>query len=317
MDGTRTHRQSRPGFKGEPANPAASPVYWGWSHQNGRMEMMDLPAYIDSFRQGYDTALQDLWSRIQTLTSALGSPGAPPYAYQSQPATQTGHGPHRGHRHWHGGQDCGCGHHGHHGHEHHGHHEHHGNDCDCHEHERGCGHDRDCRCECCIGDADIVVYAHCGEVRVVPIQIHNDTRKVREDVSVDLSEVRSSGGRTLPWQTMTSPVGPLTLEPCSTTTLELLVQINCGSDQTDGPRPQGSTDDVASADDAEQPEKALEHSNALLAVAERRRDVDGCEVGYVTIRLGGCLVRPIVVAIAALPDVCGSYRTGCSCSCCC
>jgi hypothetical protein len=41
-------------------------------------------------------------------------------------------------------------------------------------------------------------------------------------------------------------------------------------------------------------------------------DVDQCEVGYVTIRLGGCLVSPIVVAIAVLPDSCDSYQAGCS-----
>jgi hypothetical protein len=40
-------------------------------------------------------------------------------------------------------------------------------------------------------------------------------------------------------------------------------------------------------------------------------------VGYVTVRVGGCLVRPIVVAVAVLPDDCGAYTAACSCGDCC
>ncbi len=49
-------------------------------------------------------------------------------------------------------------------------------------------------------------------------------------------------------------------------------------------------------------------------LASRRfGDVDECVVGYFTVRLGGCVTRPIVVAVAALPVSCDSYRTGCAC----
>jgi hypothetical protein len=157
------------------------------------------------------------------------------------------------------------------------------------------------------------VYAHCGELRVVPIEIANDTRKVREDVTVDLSDVRSAGGRVLPWQTVLQPVGPLTLDPCSTTKLELLVHIICGDEST-------STAPVRTAG-GDKPLAKDDVAPNLLRMAARQRadfgDVDQCEVGYLTVRLGGCLVRPIVVAIAALPDACATYRAGCSCSCCC
>ena len=95
----------------------------------------------------------------------------------------------------------------------------------------------DCRCDCCIVDADYVVYARCFERRVVPIQIENDTRKVREDVTLDVSEVRSAGGRVLPWKVSVLPQSPLTLEPCSTTEIDLVVEIEC-RDTSQKPEPQ-------------------------------------------------------------------------------
>jgi hypothetical protein len=144
-------------------------------------------------------------------------------------------------------------------------------------------------------------------VRVVPVEVVNDTRKIRENVDVQVSEVRSAGGTVLPWQTAIRPEGPLTLEPCSKTRLELMVHVACGAEEG-----KASPGQRATAKDAP--------SDVLAALAAQRgpgSDVDRCEVGYITIRLGGCLVRPIVVAIAALPLACDSYRTGCSCSCCC
>jgi hypothetical protein len=277
------------------------------------MEMMDLPAYVDSFRQGYDSAMQDLYSRA---TSAFGSaapwmsaqapyPYGPPSASAPPQAWYDRGDRHRHHEHHHGCECEDCRHREHDcGREHEHHH-----DCGCgheHHHER-C--DRDCRCDCCIVDADIVVYSHCGEVRVIPIEIENDTRKVREDVTLDVSDVRSGGGRTLPWKTLLRPAGPLTIEPCSKVKLELLVHILC--------------EEAPSGETKRAPAKAAAATKAaglLEAVAEQRDlvgDVDRCEVGYVTIRVGGCLVRPIVVAIAVLPNTCDSYRASCSCSCCC
>jgi hypothetical protein len=34
------------------------------------------------------------------------------------------------------------------------------------------------------------------------------------------------------------------------------------------------------------------------------------------VRAEGCLVRPLVVAVAVLPNDCGAHRSGCSCGCC-
>jgi hypothetical protein len=146
---------------------------------------------------------------------------------------------------------------------------------------------------------DVVVYAHCGEIRVVPVEVANDTRRDREDVNVEISDIRTAGGTVLPWQALINPSGSLTLPACSTTKLELLVHVVCGKSD---------------------PPKGKPDADALQAAVAQRTDtgdVDGCEVGYVTIRLGGCVVRPIVVAIAVLPDRCDAYRVDCACSCCC
>jgi len=261
------------------------------------MEMMDLPGYLDSFRQGYDRALQDLYQRVQTMSDAMAA-ASPAYA-PAQPWTGPAV-PQQGRR----GRHVGHGHH----HEHHRRHDH---DCGC-EHE-DCDDD-EC-CECCIGDADIVVYGRCGELRVVPIEIENETRKVRENVTLEVSEIRSRGGRTLPWRALLRPAGPLTIEPCSTATLELVVQIACQEPVPTQPSPPSHTAPTRVAT-----ERSFESPGVLSMVAETRAtlaDVDECEVGYITIRVGGCLIRPIVVAIAALPRGCGSYHAGCSCSCCC
>jgi hypothetical protein len=350
MHGTTIQRQYQPYAESQ---PYLQRPYWGWSHRNQRMEFMDLPSYMDSFQQGYNAAFGDLLARIQQFTpaAALAGPatGLAAGPGQSWPGDHE-HGRHRHHGHRHHGHgscgggcgdpDCHCGG----GHR----------DCGCgdghRDHDCGCRHDRDrdgdddhwhgrhdrhdwhgrhdrhrghdCRCDCCIVDADIVVYAHCGEIRAVPIEVVNDTRKIRENVDVQVSDVRSSGGQVLPWQTLIQPVGPLTLQPCSTTRLELLVHVVCG-DQGDGTSKSDASGASADAANGEagaaapsEEQGAPASGLATLIRGGISADVDRCEVGYTTIRLDGCLIRPIVVAIAVLPLVCDSYRTGCACSCC-
>ncbi|MDQ6617810.1 MAG: hypothetical protein M3083_24455 [Actinomycetota bacterium] len=328
MNGTRTHRQGRArytGGAGAPSGPRGVPMYYGWSHQNQAMEMMDLPGYLDSFRQGYEQALQDLQGRLASMTQAMVAPGSGPGVAQgwggpaTAPPTWQGK-PQRRHHHDHDRD-----------------HDHECREDRDHDHEReerlcrdfDCDDDDDCRCECCIGDADVVVYGRCGEVRVIPIEIENDTRKVREDVDLDVTDVRSAGGRILPWKVFTQARGPLTLDPCSTTKIELLVHIVCG--EASNARAGGTVDVLQKVPPTKAAKSAVPATPAAgreddpsLAVNLGRLDslrtsagdVDRCEVGYVTIRLGGCLVRPIVVAIAVLPSFCGAYHVGCSCSCC-
>jgi hypothetical protein len=347
MHETTAHRHHRPHTG---SVPYASQPYWGWSHSNQRMEFMDLPSYVDSVQQGYDAAFGDLVARMQQAgpPAAAAAAGHAPAQFPApgpwptrggQGHHEHGHHGHCDHEHghcMHGRHEHGRHEHGRHEHGHHGHGPHEGGPGECEDRDCGCGHTRDrgdecrhdresrgcehdhgrrharrqghdCRCDCCIVDADIIIYAHCGEVRVVPIEVANDTRKIRENVDVQVSEVRSAGGTVLAWPTVMRPEGPLTLEPCSTTRLELTVYVACGTEQ-------GKASPGRSAVAKTVPADAFA---ALAAQREPGSDVDQCEVGYATIRLGGCLVRPIVVAIAALPLACDSYRTGCSCSCCC
>lgn len=312
-----------------------SPSYVGWSQRNQRLEMMDLPTYLESLQQGYQRL-------TDTYQSSLGMPGAYPAgptaaswgtgrAEDPTPGDSGSRRRRHGHRH-----DCGCGD-GHgqggcgneHGHERgHGGCEHcgdytptrgHDRDCGCggHDHEDrgerrprrerghgcGCREEPSCRCECCVEDADVIVYAHCGERRVVPIAVENDTRRDRENVTVEVSELRTAGGRVLPWRVVATPPGPLTLRSCSTTRLELVIGIACAD------REQGKEGDDQAAVDREHPASDNPDRGTLDT-----GDVDQCLVGYVTLRLGGCVTRPIVVAVAVLPDSCGSYHTACACS---
>jgi len=337
MSPTRTHRH---GYGRQSAGQSrGTPMYYGWSHDDSRMQMMDLPDYVESFRLGYERALDDLQGQLASVTQAWMPMGMPAPAGYPDPMTgpygrrepRRGPGRERGRGHEHGhdhdrhdhdfhDHDCGCGDHDHH-HDHGWHHDH---DCGCgdhdhdhdhrHDHDCGCGHHHDCRCECCIVDADYVVYARCGELRRVPIVIENDTRKVREDVTLEVSDVRSSGGRTLPWQVAVLPEGPIDLPACSSTTIDLVTRIVCErSDPQDGKDP---NDNPKAATAKKASARAKQTATAIFEERELG-SVDDCTVGYVTIRVGGCVVRPIVVAIAVLPSECGAYHAGCSCSCCC
>jgi hypothetical protein len=265
-------------------------MYYGWNPDAAQMQMMQLPEYLDAFRLSYERALEDLQGQVATLTQMYAPTG---YAPPGPPQRWRGRG---------GRSEQ----HGHHKHEHEHDHDHH------HDHDCGCGHRDDCRCDCCIVDADYIVYARCFERRVVPIQIENDTRKVREDVELEVSDVRSSGGRVLPWKVAARPGSPLTLAPCSTTEIDLIVDIRCGDDTDDDGKP--ATPRKATAQKATAA-RAQEEAAATRGTLELQ-DVDDCEVGYVTVRVGGCLIRPIVVAIAVLPRDCDAYHAGCSCSCC-
>ncbi len=85
---TRHHRDS--GHQhGQPAGSAG--MYYGWSHDEGRMRMMDLPSYLDSFRLGYERALEDLQGQVANLTAMMpaGSPASPWQLYQA-PGAQPG-----------------------------------------------------------------------------------------------------------------------------------------------------------------------------------------------------------------------------------
>jgi hypothetical protein len=179
-------------------------------------------------------------------------------------------------RRWHDHDDCGgC----------RGHHDH-----DDHRGCAGCG-DHDCRCRCCVGDADLLVYARFGERRVVPISLENRRRRERE-VQVSLSSFTTSGGKQAGVQGRLLPPTDFTLDPCTEREVTLLL--------------------AAAEADLEREEKDTDEK-------ERERelpDVDECEVAYADLTVVGCDVRPVRIAVAVLPRDCASYSVACGCGCC-
>jgi hypothetical protein len=151
-------------------------------------------------------------------------------------------------------------------------------DARCHDRcaEQGCG------CECCVCDADVLVHARCGEVRRIPLTLENDTRRERQ-VTLELDRFVTAGGRDLRWKAELSET-QFVLRGCDEKTVVVRVEIECLD---------------ADANDA-----------------QRKGALDRCEVGYTHVRGSGCLIRPIVLAVAVLPEHCDSYRHGCQCGCC-
>jgi hypothetical protein len=170
--------------------------------------------------------------------------------------------------------------------EHEGHHHHH-KDCDC-----GCGHREhechDCHCSCCIKCADVVEYARCGEVRQIPVTFDNDTRRERE-VKLHLGAFVTDSGHEVGWHAALSE-GEFKLPPCGEKTVLITVTVDCAK---------------AAA------------TNPAGAEGQRSGSVDSCKVAYATLRAEGCMVRPLIIAVAVLPNDCGAHRAGCQCGCCC
>jgi hypothetical protein len=151
---------------------------------------------------------------------------------------------------------------------------------------RGCRRDP-CRCRCCVSGADLVVSARLGEVRIVPVRISNERGRPRHLV-LELSDFTTHGGREVPIQGAVATRTEFTLEACDQE--DAIVRIQTGSLQTP--------------------------SRKELDEAGRLPDVDDCLVGYADLRVQGCGVRPIRIAVALLPRDCEAYDLRCSCGCC-
>ncbi len=141
----------------------------------------------------------------------------------------------------------------------------------------------DCDCRCCIGDADYVIYARLGEVRILPIRIENQRRRERV-INLEFSGWSRRGGGKAPIQTQIQPEGEFTLPPCSEREVRLRVDISQGSDNPDVPG--------------------------------RIPDVDECVVLYGDLRVEGCDIRPVRLALALLPYDCDPFVVECGCNCC-
>jgi hypothetical protein len=154
-----------------------------------------------------------------------------------------------------------------------------------HEHDDcGCASES-CHCSCCIGDADLVVYARLGEQRVVPITIENSRRRERT-INLELSEWVTHGGNSVDIQAAVVPAEEFVLGPCQEKAATLLLDTSRGGQDEGG------------------------------GEGEVLPDVDDCRVAYADLRVKGCDVRPIRVALALVPRDCATYTVDCHCGCC-
>jgi len=174
-------------------------------------------------------------------------------------------------------------------------------DYDCCDDCKHCGRD-DCHCRCCVHDADLLINARVFERRIVPLVIENSRRRER-DVKLELSEFSSSrrdeslfvAGK------IVSPI-EFTLGPCEERAVILVVE---SADKDRDEKVKAEFDpsvarEVAVAD-VEQPGK--DEPREL-----RFGDVDECHVFYADLRVEGCDIRPIRIALALLPRALSSMR---------
>jgi hypothetical protein len=197
----------------------------------------------------------------------------------------------------------GLGPHGYHHAHHDVHHHRHHHDCGCHDdcRCRDCHHD-DCHCECCVVNADLVVNTRLGERRVVPLTVENSRRRERE-VKLELSEFTSRGGKPSHVTGRLVPPTEFTLTACEER--EVILVVDVSGEGQDGP-------DVIVR---ETPSKARA-ADEKAAGGARVFDVDDCEVAYADLRVTGCDIRPLRIAVSALPRDCHAYPVDCGCGCC-
>lgn len=157
-----------------------------------------------------------------------------------------------------------------------------------------------CACRCCVTDADLVIEARVGERRVIPIVIENAWRRER-DVELELSSWTAiAEGVEVKGQI----VGPTSfkLAPCGHEDVVLVVEI--------APTPKTPTSGGAARRNAA--------ATAEPTPIDRQTpDVTRCEVAYADLRIKGCDMRSVRIAVAVLPRTCEAYVVDCGCTCCC
>ena len=176
-------------------------------------------------------------------------------------------------------------------------------------------------------DADVVVRARAGEVRVVPFRLHNPWRRERE-VTLEVGPWHACGGDDLDVRARLEETS-LTLAPCEDRVVRLLVTTTgtrAGDTGDQRPLPDDPAKDRApqqkpAKDEAgqEKPARATRQveTEAVEQVSVLRGgDVDSCSSAYADVRFEGC-ARPQRVALVVLPAECDPVDVGCGCGCCC
>ena len=188
-----------------------------------------------------------------------------------------------------------------------------GSTCGDRAHAHGC-----CAgpCDCCVPDADVVVRARVGEVRVVPFRLHNPWRRERE-VTLEVGPWHPCGGDALEVRARLEDTS-LTLAPCEDRVVRLLVTATgstaTGDTTTEHPGKPGQAD-PAEGERArtvgDVGEEAVRQVSVLRGV-----DVGSCSTAYADVRFEGC-ARPQRVALVVLPAECDPVDVACGCGCCC
>ena len=166
--------------------------------------------------------------------------------------------------------------------------------------EKDCGCDCDTKsydscCDCCICDGDVLIEARCSERRVISLTFANDTRRTRE-VTLSLSSFTTASGHDLGWTAALSNT-KFEMGPCEEKVVQLVVNVDCAAFHKNG----ASGSAAAGRGDK---------------TKERHLDVDRCEVAYARVSADGCISRPILFAVAVLPNHCDNYVAACKCGCC-
>lgn len=171
-----------------------------------------------------------------------------------------------------------------------------------------------CSCRCCVTDADLVIEARVGERRVIPVIIENKWRRAR-DVEVELSS----------WTAISDTVeihaeifGPaaFTLAPCGQEQVVMLVTVagKLSPAPTPAPTPAPPPPNTVPGKIAGKSQTA---KDVAPATDRQLPDVDRCLVSYADLRIKGCDLRSVRVAVAVLPRDCEAFTVDCGCSCCC
>jgi hypothetical protein len=140
----------------------------------------------------------------------------------------------------------------------------------------------DCSCRCCVAEADLLVETRLGERRIVPIVIENSWRRERE-IELELSSWTKAGAFAVVHAQLLSPAS-FKIAPCDEAHVILAIEIK---------------NEAGTSRDQKQ-----------------LGDVDGCTVSYADLRVKGCDIRTIRIAVAVLPRSCDAYHVDCNCACC-
>jgi len=141
-------------------------------------------------------------------------------------------------------------------------------------------------------------------VRRIPITFDNDTRRER-DVKLQLGGFASESGQETGWVAALSET-EFKLPPCGEKTVVLSVAVDCAKFQP-APQPTPAPPPGTTATNV---------PPAATGTDVRTATVDSCKVAYATLRAEGCTIRPLVIALAVLPEFCDAHEANCGCGCC-